>query len=173
MIDRNVIGLFFFLLMIDEIFQKTNLLFWSVDDRYLAYLKINLTNLSKNTFLKYDFNEENDDRYTIPYPKFNQSIPQISAHIYDTKTGKSSEFLGHSNTKNRKNSFLPSSSQNQIYSLDENPTFTSTISFGILLDHSLSFMVIVVKIPVSFNYTKFSTKEFLLNLVISKKLVED
>lgn len=86
MIDRNVMDSFRFL--IDEIFEKTNLLYWSMDDRYLGYLKINLTNLSKNTFLKYDFNEENGERYTIPYPKFNQSIPLISAHIYDTKTRK-------------------------------------------------------------------------------------
>lgn len=72
----------------DELFQKKNLLFWSIDDRYLAFIKINLTNLARNYYLKYDFLSNNEEKYSIPYPKFNQSIPHISAYVYDVKTRK-------------------------------------------------------------------------------------
>lgn len=31
---------------------------------------------------------KNDDKYSIPYPKYNESLPLLSVHIYDLKTGK-------------------------------------------------------------------------------------
>jgi len=77
--------LIFFL---DEIFNRNILLFWSPTDRYLAFIKINLTNLSKNHYLKYDLTFENNDKYSIPYPKYNDSLPLIDVYIYNIKTGK-------------------------------------------------------------------------------------
>ncbi len=74
--------------ILDEIFNRNILLFWSPTDRYLAFIKINLTNLSKNHYLKYDLTSENDDKYSIPYPKYNDSLPLIDVYIYNIKTGK-------------------------------------------------------------------------------------
>jgi len=78
-------NLFIFL---DEIFNENVLLFWSPTDRYLAFIKINLTNVPKNHYLKYDFTLENDDQYSIPYPKYNDPIPLLDVYIFNTRSKK-------------------------------------------------------------------------------------
>ena len=75
----------FFLL--DEIFNRNILLFWSPTDRYLAYIKTNLTNLPKNNYLKYDLTYD-DEKYSIPYPKYNDTLPLLDVYIYNIQTGK-------------------------------------------------------------------------------------
>lgn len=79
---------FFSSLNLDEIFNRNILLYWSPTDRYLAYIKTNLTNLSKNHYLKYDFNDENNEKYSIPYPKYNDTLPILDVYIYNIRTGK-------------------------------------------------------------------------------------
>ncbi len=76
------------LIFLDEIFNKNLLLFWSPTDRYLAFIKINLQNLSKNHFLKYDLSLNNNDQYSIPYPKFGDTLPLLDVYIYNIKSGK-------------------------------------------------------------------------------------
>ncbi|CAF1150393.1 unnamed protein product [Adineta steineri] len=71
-----------------EIFNRNNLLFWSPTDRYLAFIKINLTNVPKNYYLKYDFISENDDLYSVPYPKYNDPIPLLDVYIFNTRSKK-------------------------------------------------------------------------------------
>ena len=76
---------FFFL---DEIFNRNVLLFWSPNDRYLAFIKINLKNVPTTHFLKYDFSSEQNDRYSIPYPKFGETLPILDVYIYSVQSGK-------------------------------------------------------------------------------------
>ncbi|CAF1283981.1 unnamed protein product [Adineta ricciae] len=71
-----------------EIFNRKTLLFWSPTDRYLAFIKINLTDVPKNYYLKYDFTLEHDDLYSIPYPKYNDPIPALNVFIFNTRTKK-------------------------------------------------------------------------------------
>jgi hypothetical protein len=75
-------------LFLDEIFNKNVLLFWSPNDRYLAFIKINLKNVSTTNFLKYDFSFDDNDQYTIPYPKFGDTLPTLDVYIYSIKSGK-------------------------------------------------------------------------------------
>jgi len=78
---------------LDEIFNRNILLFWSPTDRYLAYIKINLTNSPKNHYLKYDLTFSNDEKYSIPYPKYNDSLPVLDVYIYNIKTGRNIRVL--------------------------------------------------------------------------------
>ncbi|CAF0954267.1 unnamed protein product [Adineta steineri] len=71
-----------------EIFNRNVLLFWSPNDRYLAFIKINLENVSKNHFLRYDFSHNSNDQYSIPYPKFGDTLPLLDVYIYSIKSGK-------------------------------------------------------------------------------------
>ncbi|CAF1639034.1 unnamed protein product [Adineta ricciae] len=72
-----------------EIFNRHLLLFWSPTDRYLAYVKIDLQNVSKTHFLVYDLSRDINDQYSIPYPKFGDKLPLINVYIYNIKSGKS------------------------------------------------------------------------------------
>ncbi|UJR20892.1 hypothetical protein I4U23_024001 [Adineta vaga] len=69
-----------------EIFNRNVLLFWSPTDRYLAFIKINLTSVPKNFYLKYDFTLDNNDLYSIPYPKYNDPMPALDVSIFNTRT---------------------------------------------------------------------------------------
>ncbi|CAF1087184.1 unnamed protein product [Rotaria sordida] len=71
-----------------EIFNQNILLFWSPNDHYLAFIKINLTKLPKIHYLKYDLTWENDDQYSIPYPKYGDLLPLLDVCIFDIKSGK-------------------------------------------------------------------------------------
>ncbi|CAF0987125.1 unnamed protein product [Rotaria sp. Silwood1] len=71
-----------------EIFNQNILLFWSPNDNYLAFIKINLTKLPKNHYLKYDLTLENDDQYSIPYPKYNDPLPLLDVYIFNIKSRK-------------------------------------------------------------------------------------
>jgi len=75
-------------IFLDEIFNRNVLLFWSPTDRYLAFIKINLKNVSTNHFLKYDFSVDSNDQYSIPYPKFGDTLPTLDVYIYSLKSGK-------------------------------------------------------------------------------------
>jgi hypothetical protein len=75
-------------LFLDEIFNRNVLLFWSPTDRYLAFIKINLQNISQNHYLKYDFSIDSNDQYSIPYPKFGDKLPLLDVYIYNIKSGK-------------------------------------------------------------------------------------
>ncbi|UJR28644.1 hypothetical protein I4U23_009876 [Adineta vaga] len=71
-----------------EIFNRNLLLFWSPTDRYLAYIRIDLRNVSKNHFLVYDLSRDNNDQYSIPYPKFSDKLPLLDVYIYNIKSGQ-------------------------------------------------------------------------------------
>jgi hypothetical protein len=75
-------------LFLDEIFNRNVLLFWSPTDRYLAFIKINLQNISQNHYLKYDFSIDSNDQYSNPYPKFGDKLPLLDVYIYNIKSGK-------------------------------------------------------------------------------------
>ncbi|CAF0752680.1 unnamed protein product, partial [Didymodactylos carnosus] len=67
-----------------EIFNENVLLYWSPSDKYLAFVKLNLTSIPKNNYLNY--NSFNNDKYTIPYPKFGDPLPLIDVYVYDIST---------------------------------------------------------------------------------------
>ncbi|CAF2409910.1 unnamed protein product [Rotaria sp. Silwood2] len=71
-----------------EIFNRNILLFWSPNDNYLAFIKINLAKLPKNHYLKYDLTLENDDQYSVPYPKCNDPLPLLDVYIFNIKSRK-------------------------------------------------------------------------------------
>ena len=75
-------------LFIDEIFSRETLLFWSPTDRYLAFIKIDLRNISQNHYLKYEFSPDSNDQYSIPYPKYGDKLPLLDVYIYNIKSGK-------------------------------------------------------------------------------------
>jgi hypothetical protein len=54
----------------------------------LAYIKINLKDVPKAHFLKYDFSSDTNDQYSIPYPKFGDTLPILDVYIYNIKSGK-------------------------------------------------------------------------------------
>lgn len=72
----------------DEIFQRNLLLFWSPNDQYLAFVKINLKSLPESHFLNYDLTSTNRDQYAIPYPKHGDPLPLLDVYIYNVKTGR-------------------------------------------------------------------------------------
>lgn len=74
--------------LLDEIFKRNVLLFWSPNDRYLAFIKIDLEALPRNHFLKYDLSADSNDQYSIPYPKFGDTLPLLDVHIYNVQSGK-------------------------------------------------------------------------------------
>ena len=74
--------------LLDEIFNRNVLLFWSPNDRYLAFIKINLQDLPRNHFLKYDLSADSNDQYSIPYPKFGDTLPLLDVYIYNVQSGK-------------------------------------------------------------------------------------
>ncbi len=63
-------------------------MYWSPNDRYLAFIKIDLTKVPKIHFLKYDFTLDSNDQYSIPYPKFSDTLPVLDVYIYNLGTGK-------------------------------------------------------------------------------------
>ncbi|CAF3436510.1 unnamed protein product [Rotaria socialis] len=71
-----------------EIFNQNVLLFWSPNDHYLAYIKIDLRDVPKANFLKYDLSLDTNDRYSIPYPKFGDALPLLDVYVYNIRTGK-------------------------------------------------------------------------------------
>ncbi|CAF1161992.1 unnamed protein product [Rotaria sp. Silwood1] len=71
-----------------EIFNQNVLLFWSPNDRYLAFIKIDLQDVPKANFLKYDLSTDNNDRYSIPYPKAGDTLPLLDVYIYNVRSGK-------------------------------------------------------------------------------------
>lgn len=76
------------LVFVDEVFDRPVLLSWSPSDRYLAFVKIDLQNVSKSHFLAYDFSRDSNEQYSIPYPKFGGVLPTLSVYIYNVKSGK-------------------------------------------------------------------------------------
>ncbi len=44
--------------------------------------------MPKNHYLKYDLTLENNDQYSIPYPKYNDPLPLLDVYIYNLKSGK-------------------------------------------------------------------------------------
>jgi hypothetical protein len=54
----------------------------------LAFIKINLKDVSTTHFLKYDFSLDSNDQYSIPYPKFGDTLPLLDVYIYSIKSGK-------------------------------------------------------------------------------------
>ena len=73
---------------LDEIFNRNVLLFWSPNDRYLAFIKINLKNVPTTHFIKYDFSSDQNDQYSIPYPKFGETLPVLDVYIYSIQSGR-------------------------------------------------------------------------------------
>ncbi|CAM4778334.1 unnamed protein product [Rotaria magnacalcarata] len=69
-----------------EIFNQNILLFWSPNDDYLAFIKMNLTKIPKVHYLRYDLTLENDDQYSIPYPKYKDPLPLIDVCVYNLKS---------------------------------------------------------------------------------------
>ena len=80
---------YFVCFCLDEIFNRHLLLFWSPTDLYLAYVRIDLQNVSKTHFLVYDLSRDINDQYSIPYPKFGDKLPLTDVYIYNIKSGKS------------------------------------------------------------------------------------
>jgi hypothetical protein len=75
-------------IFLDEIFHRNVLLFWSPNNQYLVFIKINLSNLSKNHFLNYDLSLNDNDQYSIPYPKFGGTLPLLDVYVYSIKSSK-------------------------------------------------------------------------------------
>ena len=69
-------------------FNQNLLLFWSPNDHYLAYIKIDLRDVTQANFLKYDLSLDNNDRYSIPYPKFGDALPLLDVYVYNIRSGK-------------------------------------------------------------------------------------
>lgn len=85
--NENV-QLFFLHSSIDDIFNQNPLLFWSPKTQYLAYIKLNLQYLPKNHYLNYEETADNRDQYSIPYPKYGDTLPSIDLYIYSIKSGR-------------------------------------------------------------------------------------
>ena len=58
-----------------------------IDVKPLCFLR-HLFSIAKNNYLKYDSTYENDEKYSIPYPKYNDSLPILDVYIYNIQTGK-------------------------------------------------------------------------------------
>ena len=76
------------LFLLDEMFNRNVLLFWSPTDRYLAFVKIDLSAVPTNHYLNYDLTVENDDQYSLPYPKYRDALPLLDVYIYHMRSGK-------------------------------------------------------------------------------------
>lgn len=71
-----------------EIFKQNVLLYWSPNNRYLAFIKTNLRNVSLSHFLRYDFKNKDNDLYSIPYPKYGETLPIFDVYVYNIESGK-------------------------------------------------------------------------------------
>ena len=68
----------------DEIFQRNLLLFWSPNDRYFAFIKINLTQIPSSFIQRYD----NDEPYRYPYAKYQDPLPSLDVFVHHLKSGR-------------------------------------------------------------------------------------
>lgn len=74
--------------ILDEVFKESILLYWSPNNRYLAYIKTNLKNVSLSYFLRYDSTSKDNDLYSIPYPKYGDTLPIFDVYIYNLESGR-------------------------------------------------------------------------------------
>ena len=59
-------------------------MFWSPNDRYLAFIKINLSEIPLSFYQRYD----EDEPFRFPYAKYRDPLPILDVFVYHLKSGK-------------------------------------------------------------------------------------
>ena len=76
----------------EEIFEKSNTIWWSPDSNKLAYLKINNSKVDLYEYSIFDGSPYNFYK-AIRYPKLEKPIPDVKVLIYDLNNNRTIELL--------------------------------------------------------------------------------